>query len=110
MPAILTTSDTLLCSYGGKVTLAGAAKLRVGGGMALTASHMQGCPVVGCGAGASSQPVCTSVSSLSGAATKLRVGGEGVLLPSLSGQAAASPPHPLSLGPGSPLQTKVSAT
>ncbi|MFT8245002.1 hypothetical protein [Roseomonas sp. BN140053] len=121
MPALLTTGDTLLCSYGGKVTLAGAPKLRIAGGMALTASHVKGCPVVGCGAGASSLPLCTAVSDVSGAAAKLQVAGEGVLLPPVSGQAsvppppggppgaAGPPPHPLSLGPGSPLQSKVSA-
>jgi hypothetical protein len=109
MPAILTTADTLLCSYAGQVTLAGTPKLRIAGGMALTASHVRGCPVVGCKAAASSQPVCTSVSGITGAASKLQVAGEGVLLPSASGQAAATPPHPLSLGPGSPSQSKVSA-
>jgi hypothetical protein len=108
MPRILTTSDSMSCQYQGSVTLAGAAKLQVGGRQALASSRLIGCTVTGCSPPSSGGiPPCTAVSTVTGgAAAKLFVGGEAVLLPSVTVQSNPGP-HSVSLGPGSPAQSKL---
>ena len=107
MPRILTTVDSMSCQYQGRVNLMGIEKLQVAGRQALVASRLMGCSVAGCAGAASNQPVCAAVSTVTGgAAAKLFVGGEPVLLPSVTVQSNPGP-HSVSLGPGSPAQSKL---
>ena len=91
MPSVLTESSKVACAHGGSVQLhAGQSKLSVGGSKVLVDGDLTLATVAGCGTVTdpnTSTLQCASVASaLGGVATKLKVGGRGVLLETIAGQ------------------------
>lgn len=107
MPSVLTTASTVLCGlevtgppplHGGKVASVSSAKLRVNSNPVLLKSSIDGKTIVGCktppasdASGPTAKP-CSAVSSVppgpgvtAGEATKLKTGGEWVMLDTLAG-------------------------
>jgi hypothetical protein len=96
MAYVLTAASSIGCGHPpGKVGAGpGSPKLKVGGAMVLLTADVAGKPVTGCTAA----PLC-AVSVLvnpPSLAVKLKVGGQGVVLATLSGttQSAGPPPTP----------------
>jgi hypothetical protein len=92
MAFVLTSASSLTCGHQvppklGKVIVTGIAKLRVRGAPALRASDLASATIGDCGTViVTSEILCTKVESVTaGAATKLRAGGEPVLLDTLKG-------------------------
>jgi hypothetical protein len=95
MPLVLTESSTLDCAHAGKAKLTATQhKLKVSGAYVLVSGDLSGAPISGCGtpvvasppAAAPSTPCLTIASAVGGVATKLKVSGKGVLLPTVNGQ------------------------
>ena len=90
MPGVLTTSATISCAQGGKVTpLTSSATLKVGGNAVLLENQVSTWQVTGCG---NTNAPCASVSmspSKTGVATKLKVKGSAVLLANFAGTGTA---------------------
>lgn len=99
--AVLTVGSTLTCANGGNVTLAGTAKLRVGGQSVLTVADVQSRPVQGCKApsSATSKP-CTTILTATDVPAKLAVAGTAVARATLAATTDGLPPPP---PPGQPL-------
>ena len=108
MPAVLTTASSITCPTGGKVSTSGAVKLKVSGNGVLLKAGVQSKSISGCTTVPPPQTniKCSTVSSASGEASKLKVGGSGVLNASFSGSSNGSLPT-LSATAG---QTKLSAS
>src|SRR3954470_2332579 len=93
MSFVLTVSSTVRCPTNGTVTPEGQAKLKVAGAAVTTPGGIQGKSVSGCGiSDSSSTKQCKTVLSASGAASKLKVGGTGVALDSLTASTDGSTP------------------
>jgi len=96
MPAALTENSRLACGHSGTLQLrAGQSKLKVNGSKVLVVGDLTGANVSGCltvtnpMTGAKQ---CLVVSSaLGGVATKLTVGGKGVLLEAIAGTTDGAP-------------------
>ncbi len=98
MPKVLTINSTIQCGHGGKVVITSSAKLKINGYPVLVKDNVDGKPMTGCEttfASDSSGPTdipCSSVSlvpsepGVVGEATKLKVGGQFVLLDTLVGK------------------------
>jgi hypothetical protein len=92
MPHVLTTGSNVTCGHSGTVSTASTAKLKVNGQPVLLKEGIQGRSVAGCTtppasdiSGPTAKP-CTLVSTVSaGAATKLKVSGQSVMLQTLAG-------------------------
>jgi hypothetical protein len=83
MPLVLTTVTKITCAKKGTARGPGSANLRVDGRPVLTTSWADDAVITGC---KSATKPCTKVTAVAkGPATKLRVGGEPVLLATLSG-------------------------
>lgn len=93
MPAVLTATSTVTCPHvTGVAAQVSAPKLQVMGQAVLTGlGAVAGCPWMPPPA---TNVKCTTVSISSGQATKLTVGGVGVLLASLAAKADAPPANP----------------
>jgi hypothetical protein len=115
-PKVLTTASSVRCGHQGTVGIASDAKLKVGGNPVLRPSSIQGKDITACITPDSNTATkCRRVALVTGgAASKLRVGGQAVVLESLTGSTDGLPPVPP--GPGQPLgpvqaiQTKLRAT
>lgn len=95
MGAALTESSTLGCGHlTGSIALhAGQSKLTVGGSKVLVDGDLNGASVSGCGTTPSSTTSkCTTFTPAGGVAQKLKVGGKGVLLETLTGVTSGVPP------------------
>ena len=94
MPAVVTTGSTVQCSHRATVTLkASQSKLKAAGNPALVASDMAGATVVACpNIGPGLKPCTTTLSVLTGLATKLSVDGQPVLLEGATGPTDSTPP------------------
>jgi hypothetical protein len=101
MAAVLTTSSTITCSHQGTVQKTSTAKLKVNGSPVLLESSLGAIP--DCPNQSSSTTKDTKVASVLGAAQKLKAGGNGVLLATLSGKGNGSPPGDLSATAGQAL-------
>jgi hypothetical protein len=92
MPGVLTTSATVSCAQGGKVSpLTSSATLKVGGNAVLLENQVSTWTVSGCG---NTNAPCASVSMLPGkpgVATKLKVKGSAVLLANFAATGTADP-------------------
>ena len=103
MAAVLTTSSTINCSHQGTVQKTSTEKLKVNGSSVLLESSLKAIP--DCPNQSSSTTKDKKVDSvLGGIAQKLKSGGTGVLLATLSGKGDGSPPGTLSASAG---QTKL---
>ena len=96
MPAALTESSKLACGHTGTVQLrAGQSKLTVNGNKVLVMGDLTGADVSGCTVVTNPQAgtkQCLKVSSAAGGvATKLKVGGKGVLLETIAGTTDGTP-------------------
>ncbi len=82
MGKVLTESSRVTCGHSpGSVAVTGNGKLTVSGRPVLLAEGIQGKGVSGCSTAQSDKTKpCSSVASVSGAASKLKVGGRGVML------------------------------
>ena len=113
---VLTTASTVQCGHGGTVRIASDAKLEVGGNPVLRQSSIEGKNITACVTPDSNTATkCRKVALIAGgAASKLRVGGQAVVLESLTGSTdglPAVPPGPgQPLGPVQAIQTKLRAT
>ncbi|MFF0468624.1 hypothetical protein ACFYPX_14475 [Micromonospora zamorensis] len=106
MAFVLTTSSNVHCPNQGKVTPAGQSKLTVNHVAVTRPDGISGKSVAGCTITTSnSTKQCGTVTTATGAASKLKVGGAGVALDSLSGATDGSSPG-LSASAG---QTKLKA-
>ena len=96
MPFVLTDADTIVCVHTtGSAAKVLAPKLQVQNKAVLTnLKAVTGCDWV---PPPSSRVACTTVTITGGRATKLKVGGVGVLLGSLTGNAVGTPGGPLSV-------------
>ncbi|MFF0152849.1 hypothetical protein [Micromonospora sp. NPDC005203] len=93
MAFVLTTSSDVHCPSQGKVTPAGQSKLTVDHVAVTRPDGISGKSVAGCTITTSnSTKQCGTVTTASGAASKLKVGGAGVALDSLSGATDGSTP------------------
>ena len=102
MAAVLTTSSTINCSHQGTVKKTSTAKLKVNGSSVLLESSLGA--ISDCPNQSSSTTKDSKVDSvLGGVAQKLKAGGNGVLLATLSGKGNGSPPGTLSATAGQSL-------
>jgi hypothetical protein len=112
----LTTASTVKCGHGGTVGVASDAKLKVAGNPLLRRSSIEGKDITACSTPDSNTATkCRKVALVTaGEASKLRVGGQAVVLESLTGSTDGLPPVPPGpgqpLGPVQALQTKLRAT
>jgi hypothetical protein len=113
MGKVLTSSATITCSHGGTVKpVPSQQKLTVDGTPVLVDGDLVGATVSGCTNVPPPQgrvPCSATTSMSAGAATKLTVGGKGVLLDSASGQ-TNSTPAPGTFSVSDAGQTKLTAT
>jgi hypothetical protein len=91
MSAVLTKESTLQCAHSGAVKLIPTqTKLTVAGNAVMVDGDLSGAPISGCltvtDPNTSALTCLTVVSASGGVATKLKVGGKGVLLQDVSGQ------------------------
>lgn len=101
MGYVLTEGSTITCAKKGSVVVTATGKLKVEGNTVLVVNGIDKMAIKDCGA--SSKP-CTSVSSATGAATKLKVGGEGAALDTLVGTTDG---EDAALAPAEAKQTKL---
>jgi hypothetical protein len=93
MPFVLTTSSDVHCPNSGKVSPAGQGKLTVSHVPVVRLDGISGKSVAGCTiATSNSTKHCSTVTSASGAASKLMVGSVAVALDSLTGATDGSSP------------------
>jgi hypothetical protein len=95
MAYVLTVSSTVKCAHGGSVSLSSSAKLSVGGKKVVLMSGVQGAPISGCPTPDDTNTPstkCRTVVTANGTSTKLKVGGQPVVLDSLSGTTDGTPP------------------
>jgi hypothetical protein len=93
MPAVLTTGSRVVCDHQGTATTQGAPKLKVQGNPALLASDATSWPITLCTQTGGPPTPCSNITSvLAGRANKLRIGGQAVLLATLSGPTNGAPP------------------
>jgi hypothetical protein len=111
MPNVLTTGSTVTCPHQGTVATSGDARLRVAGAPVLLLDGVQGASVSACPVADSSTPTtkCRIVVSASGVASKLTVGGRGVVLETLVGATDGVSPAGNALAAAAQ-QTKLQAT
>jgi hypothetical protein len=102
MPKVLTTASTVLCgplpTHGGTVVTQSSARLTIGGAPVLVTSSVEMKPVGSCAVADTPQTdPCTEVASVkpTSLSTKLTVGGQAVLLETLSGDTNGDPVGPL---------------
>lgn len=97
---VLTDSTTLKCAapggapspvHGGTLSKTGTTRLRVDGANVLTQPNVAVATITGCGDTGPGQTKCLAVTSVTGAATKLRVGGQPVMLDGIGGQTSGIP-------------------
>ena len=93
MAGVLTTSSKVICGHGGTVSTSSSAKLKVSGNPVLLKTGIAQQAVSGCLTPTTPPPPgpasikCTLVSSVdTGEATKLKAGGNPVMLDTLTGQ------------------------
>jgi len=99
MPYVLTTSSSVQCGHSGKVAVESLAKLQVNSSPILLKGSIEGKPITGCKTPSTSDTSgltnqqCDQVSSVPpgpgvilGEATKLKVGGQPVMLDTLTGK------------------------
>jgi len=106
MGKVLTENTTLHCAatpdkpplHGGTLKVSPSARLRVDGAPVLTGDDVQQATIVDCGNKAPGQAPCTTVISVSGLATKLRVDGQFVVTDSISGTTGGTPPGTIVAG------------
>ena len=90
MPGVLTTSSSVSCVQGGKVSpLTSSAKLKVGGDAVLLKNQVSSWTVTGCGN--TNSPCATVSAPTAGVSTKLKVQGSPVLLASFMATGTADP-------------------
>jgi hypothetical protein len=112
----LTTASSVQCGHGGTVGIASDAKLKVGGKPVLRRSSIQGKDITACITPDSNTATkCRKVALVTGGeASKLQVGGQAVVLETLTGSTnglPAVPPGPgQPLGPVQAVQTKLLTT
>ena len=93
MPAVLTAASTITCAGTGTVATSGESKLKVSGSGVLLVSGVRGKDISGCKTpNSQSSKQCLKVSSASGAATRLKVSGQGVLTAAFTGSGDGSLP------------------
>ena len=95
MAKVLTADAKVICSHpGGSVQVAaGQQKLKVGGSPVLVMGDMEGKSIGGCSnSGPNLTPCMAVVSTLQGAASKLRAGSKPVLLDTATGITNSVPP------------------
>jgi hypothetical protein len=115
MPNILTEASTVMCGHGGTVATAGFSKLQVNGSAVLLKTGIAGKSVSStCGTpndSNSGSKQCTSVAEVSsGEASKLKAGGQPVMLETLAGSTDGTVTGmPQKLLSGQAQQTKLSA-
>jgi hypothetical protein len=116
MAKVLTTGSTVTCTHGGKVATGSTAKLKVNGLPVLLAAGVSEravttCPVVD--DPNTSTTKCRKVATiLKAPAAKLKVGGQAVILDTLTGMTNGTPPPPplgAELGTAVANQTKLQA-
>ncbi len=113
----LTMASTVACKHGGAVSKSSDAKLTVDRKPVLLSSSIDGKTITGCAVTDdpnTSTLQCKKVVSVTGgAAAKLRVGGDAVMLDSLTGTTNGTPPQPPGTQPlatADAVQAKLRAT
>ena len=99
MPGVMTTASTVQCAHGGAVSTSSTARLQVAGNAALLRPGVQGMAVSAACTVQNTDKTkkCTSVTSVTtGEASKLRAGGQAVLLETLAGTTDGVPPGTVS--------------
>jgi hypothetical protein len=107
MPKVLTTASEVGCGKQGKANPRGESKLTVNGSPVLTKGGVAGQAISSCGTvtNTSGMKQCTTVAAVAtGEATKLKVGGQAVLLDSLTGTTDGTGEPGSPLPPASPLK------
>lgn len=100
MGAVLTETSSVKCNHTGSVQLrAGQSKLTVNGNKVLVDGDLNGATISSCTTPStqSSSPCATVTSALGGVAQKLKVGGSGVLLDTITGPTSGVPPATFSV-------------